>query len=118
MLRVLQTAAITARMLVTTTMISPFTAAAQKADKSRKIKNKEKRETSPESLSSDSENSSSSEDSFDEGNSAKSHRFQIISKYESHKWELSGEMEDYVNHQFEFFIPEKDVESCHTRARP
>ena len=36
--------------------------------------------------------------------------FQIISKSESHKWELPGEMADYVNHQFECFIPEKDVE--------
>ena len=38
----------------------------------------------------------------------------------SHKWELPGEMADYVNHQFEFFIPEKDVEekSSDTTARP
>ena len=34
----------------------------------------------------------------------------MISKSESHKWELPGEMADYVNHQFECFIPEKDVE--------
>ena len=49
MLRVLPIAAIAARMLVTTTMMSPFTAAAQKADRHRKRKNKRKRETSPES---------------------------------------------------------------------
>ena len=90
--------------------MSPFTAAAQKADRHRKRKNKRKRETSPESQSSDSKISSSSEDLVEEGNSAKSHRFQIISKYESHKRELSGEITDYVNHQFECFIPEKDVE--------
>ena len=87
-----------------------FIAAAQKADKHKKRKNKRKRETSPESSSSDSGNSSSSEDSVEEDNSTKSRRFQIISKSESHKWELPGEMEDYVNHQFECFIPEKDVE--------
>ena len=86
-----------------------FTAAAQKADKQKKRKNKRKREPSPESSSSDSRNSSSSEESVEEGNSTKSHRFQIISKSESHKWELPGEMADYVNHQFECFIPEEDV---------
>ena len=86
-----------------------LTAAAQNADKLKKRKNKRKTEQSPESSSSDSENSSSSEESFEEGNSTKSHRFQIISKSESHKLELPGEMADYVNHQFEWFIPEKDV---------
>ena len=65
---------------------------------------------SPESSSYDSGNSSSSEESVEEGNSTKSHRFQIISKAESRKWELPCEMADYVNHQFEYFIPEKDVE--------
>ena len=90
---------------------TPFTAATQKADKHKKSKNKRKIETSPESLSSDSENSSSSEDSVEESNSTKSHRFQRISKSESHKWELLGEMPDYVKHQFECFIPEKDVEA-------
>ena len=34
----------------------------------------------------------------------------MISKSESHKWELPGEMTDYINHQFKCFIPEKDVE--------
>ena len=47
---------------------------------------------------------------MEEGNSTKSQRFQIISKAESQKWELPGEMPDYVNHQFEHFIPVKDVE--------
>ena len=65
---------------------------------------------SPESSSYDSGNSSSEEESVEEGNSTKSHRFQIISKAESRKWELPCEMADYVNHQFEYFIPEKDVE--------
>ena len=87
-----------------------FTAAAQKVDKHKKRKNKSKREPSPESSSSDSGNFSSSEESVEECNSTKSHKFQIISKSESHKWELPGEMADYVNHQFECFIPEKDVE--------
>ena len=32
-----------------------------------------------------------------------------MSKSESHKWEFPGQMADYVNHQFEYFIPEKDV---------
>ena len=87
-----------------------FTAAAQKADKQKKRKNKRKREPSPESSSSDSGNSSSSEESVEEVNSTESHKFQMISKSESHKWELPGEMADDVNHQFQYFIPEKDVE--------
>ena len=61
-------------------------------------------------MSSDSGNSSTSEESVKEGNSTKSHRFQIISKAESHKRELPDEMTDYVNHQFKYFIPEKDAE--------
>ena len=32
-----------------------------------------------------------------------------MSKSESHKWEFPGQMADDVNHQFEYFIPEKDV---------
>ena len=87
-----------------------LTATAQKADKHKKRKNKSKREPSPESSSSDSGNFFSSEESVEEVNSIESHRFQIISKSENHKWELPGEMADYVNHQFECFIPEKDVE--------
>ena len=87
-----------------------FTAAAQKVGKHKKRKNKRKREPSPESSSTDSGNSSSSEQSVEEGNSTKSHRFQIISKTEIHKWELPAEMADYVNHQIEYFIPEKDSE--------
>ena len=56
---------------------------------------------------------------MEEGNSTKSQRFQIISKAESHKWELPGEMPDYINHQFEHFIPEKDVEeSSDTTGHP
>ena len=61
-------------------------------------------------MSSDSGNSSTSEESVKEGNSTKSHRFQIISKAENHKRELPDEMTDYVNHQFKYFIPEKDAE--------
>ena len=87
-----------------------FTAAVEKADKHKKRKSKRKRELSPESSSSDSRNSSFSEESAKEGNSTKSHRFQIISKSQNHKWELPGEIADYVNYQFESFIPEKDVE--------
>ena len=87
-----------------------LTAAAQKVDKHKKRKNKRKKEPSPESSSSDLGNSSSSEESVEEGNSTKSRRFQIISKSESYKWELPGEIADYVNHQFECFIPEKVVE--------
>ena len=34
----------------------------------------------------------------------------MISESESHKWELPGEMADYVNQQFEYFILEKDLE--------
>ena len=83
-----------------------FTASLQKADKHKKRKN----ESSPESPSSDSGNSSSSEESVEEDNSPKSYRFQIISKSESHKWELLGEMADYANHQFQCFVQEKDVE--------
>ena len=86
-----------------------FTAAVQKADKHNKRENKRKKEPSPESSSSDSGNSSSSVESVEEGNSTKSHRSQIISKSESQKWELPGEIADYVSHQFECFIPEKDV---------
>ena len=85
-----------------------FTATAQKVGKHKKRKNKKTRKPSPETSSSDSGNSSSSEESVVEGNSTKSPRFQIIFKAESHKWELPGEMADYVNHQFEYFIPEKD----------
>ena len=40
----------------------------------------------------------------------KSHRFQIISKSGSHKWELTGELAHYIIHQFECFIPREDVE--------
>ena len=89
---------------------TPFTAAAQKTSQHKKRNNERKRETSSETPSSDSENYSSSEDSVEEGNSTKSHRFQINSKSESHKWELSGEIADYVNSQFECFILEKAVE--------
>ena len=115
MLRILPTAAITVRMLDASNSQNDdnetlFTAAAQKAGKHKKRRNKRKRKPSPESLSSDSGNSSSSDESVEEGNSTKSHRFQIISKAESRKWELPCEMADYVNHQFEYFIPEKDVE--------
>ena len=115
MLRILPTAAITVRMLDASNSQNDdnetlFTAAAQKAGKHKKRRNKRKRKPSPESLSSDSGNSSSSDESVEEGNSTKSHRFQIISKAESHKWDLPGEIADYVNHQFEYFIPEKDVE--------
>ena len=107
MLRVLPTPAITARMMI----IRPCSLLQHKklTNTKRKI-NKRKTEPSPESSSSDSGNSSSSEQSVKENNSTKSHRFQIISKSESHKWELPGEIADYVNHQFECFIPEKDVE--------
>ena len=87
-----------------------FTTSAQKVDKHKMRKNKRKREPSPESSSSISRNSFFSGESVEEGNSTKSQRFQIISKAESHKWELPGEMPDYVNHQFEHFIPVKDVE--------
>ena len=82
----------------------------KKLANTKREKNKRKRKPSPESSSSDSRNSSSSEESIEEGNSNKIHRFQIIFKSESYKWELPGEMADYVNHQFEYFIPEKDVE--------
>ena len=34
----------------------------------------------------------------------------MISKSENHKWKLPGEIPDYVNHQFECFIPEKHVD--------
>ena len=88
-----------------------FTAPAQKTDRHKKIKNKRKRRTSPESLSSDLENSSSSQDPVEKGISTKSHRFQIISKSKSHKKELPGEMTYYVNHQFEcvfFWIKKLD----------
>ena len=47
--------------------------------KHKKRRNKRKREPSPESSSSNSGNSFSSEESVKEGNSTKSHRFQIIS---------------------------------------
>ena len=107
MLRVLSAAAITARMMI----IRPCSLLHhKKLTNTKREKNKRKRELSPESSSSDSGNSSSSEESLEEGNSTKSHGFQIISKSESHKWELPGEMADYINHQFECFIPEKDVE--------
>ena len=113
MLRVLPTAAITAKMLVTAIMMITRPCSLlqhKKLTNIKREKNKRKRETSPESSSSDSGNSSSSEDSVEVGNPTKSHRFQIISKSESQKWELPGEMVDFVNHQFECFIPEKDVE--------
>ena len=98
---------------------APFTAAAKKAKKQkRKRKNKSKRETSPESSSSDSENSSTSEDSVEEGKSTKTHRLQVISKFKSHKWEFPGEMTDYVNNHFEYFIPEKYVEENLLTLRP
>ena len=107
MLRVLSAAAITTRMMI----IRPCSLLHhKKLTNTKREKNKRKRELSPESSSSDSGNSSSSEESLEEGNSTKSHGFQIISKSESHKWELPGEMADYINHQFECFIPEKDVE--------
>ena len=67
-----------------------FTASLQKADKHKKRKNKRKREPLSKSSSSDSGNSFSSEESVEESNSIKSHRFQILSKSESHKWELPG----------------------------
>ena len=85
---------------------APFTAAAKKAEKQKqKRKNKSKRETSPESSSSDSANSSTSEDSVEEGKSTKTHRFQAIFKFK-----FPGEITDYVNNHFEYFIPEKCVE--------
>ena len=112
MLRILPTVAITARMLVTARImiIKPCSLLQHRKLANKKKRNKRKREPSPESCSSDSGNSSSSQESVEAGNSTKSHRFQIISKAESHKWELPGEMVDYVNHQFEYFIPETDVE--------
>ena len=87
-----------------------FTATAQKVDKHKKRKNKRKMKRSLEYSSSDSGNSSAEEESVEENNSIKSHRFQIIIKAESHKWELLGEMTDYVNHQLKYLIPEEDVE--------
>ena len=36
----------------------------------------------------------------------------------SHKWELPGEMADYVNHQFKYLIPEKDVEESFLILQP
>ena len=69
-----------------------FTFAAQETDKHKKRRNKGKREISLESFSSDSENSSSLKDSVEKGNSTKSHRFQIISKPESKKWEFHSEI--------------------------
>ena len=113
MLRVLPTAAIAARMVVTGAVIVTrprLLLQHQKQTNTKKEKTKE-RETSSQFLSSDSsDNSSFSEDSVEEGNSTKSHRFQIISKSECHKWELPREMADYVTHQFQCFIPEKDVQ--------
>ena len=89
---------------------TPFNAAAQKSNKRKQRKSKRKRETSPESSSSNSENPCSWEDSVEEINSTKSYRFQIISKSESCKCELPGEIADYVSHQFECPVLEKDVE--------
>ena len=115
MLRVLPAAAITARMMI----IRPCSLLHhKKLTNTKREKNKRKRELSPESSSSDSGNSSSSEESLEEGNSTKSHGFQIISKSESHKWELPGEIADYVNQQFECFIPEKVVEENLLVLRP
>ena len=49
--------------------------------------------------------------SFSRGvSTSQNQKFQITSKFESHKWEFPIQMVDYVNHQFAFFIPEKDVE--------
>ena len=95
-----------------------FTATAQKVDKHKKRKNKRKMKRSLEYSSSDSGNSSAEEEPVEENNSIKSHRFQIIIKAESHKWELPGEMTDHVNHQFKYFIPEEDVEENLLVLRP
>ena len=114
MLRVLPAAAITARMMI----IRPCSLLQHKKLTNTHKKKKRKRELSPESSSSNPGNSSSSEESVEEGNSTKSHRFQIISKSESYKWELPGEIADYVNHQFECFIPEKDVEENLLELQP
>ena len=69
-----------------------FTAAAQKKKqtitKREKTKGKQKH------------HQNLSDDSVEEGNSTKSHRFQIISKFECQKWELPVEVADYVNHKF------------------
>ena len=107
MLRILPTAATTVRM-----MIIKLCSQLQhkKLTNTKKRKNKRKRKPSPEYSSSDSGNSSSEEESVEGNNSIKSHRFQIIIKAESHKWELPREMTDYVNHQFKYFIPEENVE--------
>ena len=81
-----------------------LTAAAQIVGKHKKRKIKRKKEPSPESSSSDSGNSPFSEKSVEEVILLKATDFKI-SKAESHKWEPAGEMADYVNHQFEYFIP-------------
>ena len=88
---------------------NPFIGATQKTDKHKNRRNERNRETSPETSSSDSGNISPSKDPFQEVNSTKSDRFQIISKSESHKWELAYKMADYVNHQSECFIAENNV---------
>ena len=113
MFRVLPTATITATMLVTTRIIiiKPCSLLQYKKltnTKREKAKGREKHHQNlrhqiqgilpPQKIK------------LKKVNSIKSHMFQIISKSESHKWELPGEMADYVNHQFECFIPEKDVE--------
>ena len=99
------TALVTAAMM----MIRPVHCCSTKTWQTQKEKNERKTETSPECSSSDSENFSYSGDSIEESNSTKSHRFQIISKSKSHKWEFPGELAGYVNQQFECLIPEKDV---------
>ena len=94
MLRVLPTVGITVRMVVTAAImiIRPCSLLQHKKKqtiiKREKTKGKQKH------------HHNLSDDSIEEGNSTKSHRFQIISKFECQKWELPVEVADYVNQKF------------------
>ena len=95
MLRVLPTVGITVRMVVTATiMIIRPCSLLQHKKKKQTITKREKTKGKQK------HHQNLSNDSVEESNSTKSHRFQIISKFECHKWELPGEVADYVNHKF------------------
>ncbi|XP_066915546.1 uncharacterized G-patch domain protein DDB_G0278987-like [Clytia hemisphaerica] len=84
-----------------------------KKSSAKKRKNKRRR-LSSSSSSSCSSSSSSSSDSEDvssvEGRAPE--RFKVVPEEEKNKYELPKSLTEYVNEQFETYIPEKDLKSA------